>query len=73
MDNPFSEIINNYDPLLHPIIRPLLEGGPAKLIEEYHIDHEIKYADECHLCYEARKTLLARFPKLLGPKQVYGL
>ncbi|MGQ4875627.1 MAG: radical SAM protein [Promethearchaeia archaeon] len=73
LDNPFSEIINNYDPLLHPIIRPLLEGGPAKLIEEYHIDHKIKYADECHLCYEARKTLLARFPKLLGPKQVYGL
>ncbi|MHA1641820.1 MAG: radical SAM protein [Promethearchaeota archaeon] len=69
----FSKIIKDYEPRSHPIIEPLLEGGPTKLIEEYNINHEEKYVDECHLCYLARKNLIEKFPEFLGPKQVYGL
>jgi hypothetical protein len=68
-----GEICKTYDPDSHPITGPLLHGGPAELVRCYELPHEETYADECHLCYEARRTLRARFPEILGPDQMYGV
>ena len=70
---PLSKLIKNYKPEIHPICGPLIQGGPAQLVKEYHIEHEEKYVDECHLCYLARLALLNKFPQFLAPRQVYGL
>jgi len=69
---PFSEIIQFYDASSHPIMKPLVEGGPAALVKEFGISHERTYADACHLCYEARLQLKTRFPDVLAPGQMYG-
>ena len=69
---PFSKIINSYDPLSYPVIRILLEKGPAGLVEEFHLPHEESYADACHICYNARIQLRSKFPELLAPDQMYG-
>jgi len=71
-DRPLKEICANYDPDGHPICGLLLEGGPAALVSEYNLPHEAKYADACHLCYQARLALRGRFPQRLGPDQMYG-
>jgi len=67
------EICETFDPDRHPIIAPLLAGGPAELIRRYSLAHEEGYADACHSCYEARKALRPRFPEILGPDQMYGV
>jgi organic radical activating enzyme len=72
-EKPFSELILEYSPEEHPICGPLIKGGPAQLVKEYNLEHEEEYVDECHLCYLARKALLAKFPQYLGPTQVYGV
>jgi len=77
MDNawetPFSELIQNYDPDSHPIVGPLLKGGPLELAREYKVVHDDEYISACHFCYKVRSALLGRFPKYLTPRQVYGL
>lgn len=70
---PLSELINKYDCDSHPIARPIMEGGPALLAEEYGVEHEEQYVDACHFCYALRLALLDRFPEYLAPRQVYGL
>lgn len=72
-EKPLKNICDDYDPDTHPICGPLLEGGPSALITEYHLRHDSSYADACHLCYEARTSLRARFPALLAPDQMYGV
>jgi len=67
------ELIDGYDPHSHPIIGPLVAGGPAELVRRYDLPHEDGYVDACHLCYEARAALRERFPDALGPPHVYGL
>ncbi len=69
---PLWEIFEKFDAASHPICGPLLEGGPAALVSEYNLAHKSRYADACHLCYEARLQLRTRFPDLLGPDQMYG-
>jgi MoaA/NifB/PqqE/SkfB family radical SAM enzyme len=69
---PFSEIIKSYDASLHPIMKPLVEGGPAALIKEFDLPCKQTYADACHLCYDARLQLRAKFPDVLAPGQMYG-
>lgn len=69
----FSEIIRSYDHSNHPIIQPLVKGGPAALVEKFGLSHEEEYADACHLCYMARLALRERFPQLLTPNQMYGV
>lgn len=66
------DIVGAYDPRAHPIAGPLLEGGPAALVERYHLPHAEAYADACHLCYVARGMLRDRYPEVLGPGQMYG-
>ncbi len=71
--NPFSEIIRSYDHSKHPVIQPLVEGGPAALVRRFGLSHENEYADACHLCYTARLALRQRFPDWLTPDQMYGV
>ena len=72
-EKSLRQICDEYDADAHPICRPLLAGGPAALVTEYNLPHASDYADACHLCYEARTTLRARFPDLLAPDQMYGV
>lgn len=72
-EKPLQQICEEYDADAHQICGPLLAGGPAALVTEYNLTHASHYADACHLCYEARITLRARFPELLTPDQMYGV
>jgi hypothetical protein len=71
-ERPLTEIVAAYDPQAHPIVGPLLAGGPVALVERYDLPHQESYVDACHLCYETRLLLRERFPEVLGPGQVYG-
>jgi MoaA/NifB/PqqE/SkfB family radical SAM enzyme len=70
---PLSELISAYDPRAHPVVGPLLEGGPAELVRRYDVPHDEGYADACHLCYRSREALRPRFPEILAPDQMYGV
>ncbi len=70
---PLTQICRDYHAEAHPICGPLLEGGPAALVQEYNLPHAAAYADACHLCYEARLSLRERFPDILKPNQMYGV
>jgi hypothetical protein len=67
-----KEMCEAYEPDGHPVIGPLLTGGPAELVRRYDLSHEASYADACHLCFEARQVLRDRFPDILTPDQMYG-
>lgn len=70
---PLSTLVREYRPEAHPVVGPLLAGGPAELARTYGLPGgRERYADACHLCYLVRKGLRERFPALLGPGQVYG-
>jgi len=69
---PLAAICRDYDPKMHPIVGPLVAGGPAGLARAYEVEHEAGYADACHLCDSVRRQLRARFPDTLGPNQMYG-
>ncbi len=71
-EKPLKQICEEYDVEAHPICGPLHSGGPAALVDEYNLPHASSYADACHLCYEARTRLRARFPEMLSPNQMYG-
>jgi MoaA/NifB/PqqE/SkfB family radical SAM enzyme len=66
------EVCEKYDPEGHAVVGALLEGGPAALVRRYDVPHNESYADACHLCYESRRALRARFPEILTPDQMYG-
>ena len=72
LERPLTEIMSDYDPESHPIVGPLLAGGPAEIVRRYDLPHEDGYADHCHLCYKARSALRERFPDVLTPDQMYG-
>jgi len=70
-----GEAIAAYDGRRHPIVAPLLEGGPyalARYAADVGFDLAAEYVDACHLCYRAREFLRPRFPDLLGPDEMYG-
>ena len=73
LKNPLTQIMANYDPDTHPVIGPLLDGGPAALVRQFALDHEQEYADACHLCYRSRSKLRGKFPDILTPGQMYGM
>jgi hypothetical protein len=70
---PLSDILSKYEPRENPILRVLLEAGPAGLVSKFGVPHGDKYADACHLCYEARLHLRERFTHILAPDQMYGV
>jgi hypothetical protein len=70
-----ARAIHGFDPVAHPVVRLLTEGGPRRLAEEAMQDGfrpRDAYAGGCHLCYQARKFLRRRWPDLLGPDEMYG-
>jgi MoaA/NifB/PqqE/SkfB family radical SAM enzyme len=69
---PLAEIMATYDPAAHPVIGPLLAGGPAELARRYGLPDGEEYASDCHLCYSVRRDLRGRYPEVLCPAQVYG-
>jgi hypothetical protein len=69
---PFSKIIEEYNPYENPILEPLINGGPAALVQKLNVPHDEAYADACHLCYVARSVLRSRYPDILTPDQMYG-
>ena len=71
-ETPLATLLRDFRPAEHPIIGPLLAGGPAELAGRYDVPHEEGYVDECHLCYRLRQRLMKRFPQCLAPAQVYG-
>lgn len=71
-ERPLTEICERYYAEAHPIVGPLLKGGPAGLVDEYDLPHQENYADACHLCYECRLALRSKFPDVLMPDQMYG-
>jgi hypothetical protein len=72
LERPLAKIMADYDPDDHPIVGPLLDGGPAELVRRYDLPHRDGYADHCHLCYTMRCALRERFPEVLTPDQMYG-
>jgi len=70
---PLSELIRGYDPQAHPIVGPLLRGGPRRLAAESGLTISDNYVDECHLCYALRKQLVPYYATYLAPKECYGL
>lgn len=71
-ERPLQEIFAQADPDGHPIVGPLLRGGPAELARAHQVGCAPGYADACHLCYETRCALRQRFPEQLAPGQMYG-
>lgn len=69
---PLKDIVRDYRPKQHPIVGPLLKGGPAELVRHYGLAHADACADACHLCYHARVALRPEFGAVLGPGQMYG-
>ena len=72
-EKSLNQICEEYDVDSHPVCGPLHAGGPAALVSEYNLEHASHYADACHLCYEARTQLRARFSEVLSPDQMYGV
>lgn len=72
-ETPFSELIENYNAMAHPICGPILAGGPVLLAKKYNVKHDEEYVSACHFCYKLRKELLDIFPQYLAPRQIYGL
>jgi hypothetical protein len=70
---PLSALVLEYKAESHPICDPLVKGGPALLAQQYDVEHEEEYVDECHFCFLVRRALVERFPEYLAPRQVYGL
>jgi len=70
---PLKEICQHYDPDSHPIIAPLLHGGPAELARRYHLPDQEGYADACHLCYQTRRETRSQFPNVLTPDHMYSV
>ena len=72
LQRPLPDIMRDFDAHAHPIVGPLLDGGPAEIVRRYGLSHEAGYADHCHLCYQARRQLRERYPEVLKPDQMYG-
>jgi len=72
-ETPLSDLLRRYDAATHPILGPLIRGGPAELVRCFGITVDDGYVDECHLCYAARKLLRPKCPQYLAPPEVYGL
>jgi len=72
LERSLTDIMGEYDADKHPIVGPLLAGGPAEIVRRYGFAHENGYADHCHLCYKSRCALRERFPAELTPDQMYG-
>ncbi len=71
-EQPLRELFQRFEPERHPVVGPLLKGGPAELARHYGVTPGPGYADACHFCYMTRCVLRARLPGVLTPDQMYG-
>jgi MoaA/NifB/PqqE/SkfB family radical SAM enzyme len=71
-EKSLARVVNGYNPQDHPVLGPLIEGGPAALARATGIGTDGSFATECHACYEIRRTLRPDCMSILGPAQVYG-
>ncbi|MCK5254236.1 MAG: radical SAM protein [Thermoplasmata archaeon] len=73
-DSSLAQIVQGYDPHEHPVLGPLIEGGPLALANHTGIGEGSHFASECHACYEIRRVLREdpEYSRVLGPNQVYG-
>jgi MoaA/NifB/PqqE/SkfB family radical SAM enzyme len=72
-ETPLKRLCETYEPLQHPVLGPLIEGGPLELARLHGVSTEGAYADACHLCDATRRRLRERYPAVLTPDQVYGV
>jgi hypothetical protein len=72
-EQPLVEVVNRYRPEAHPVIGPLLAGGPLRLAQAYGTTVAEAYADACQLCDDTRRQLRGRFPAILAPDEMYGV
>lgn len=69
-----AAVVAAYDPRTMPVVGDLLRGGPWELARANGVKPARElYADECHLCFETRLALRARYPRVLAPDQAYGV
>jgi MoaA/NifB/PqqE/SkfB family radical SAM enzyme len=69
-----SEILDNYACRNHPIIKILAEEGPIglhRLAKQHGLRPDSRFVNECHLCFEMRKSLHEHYPSNLAPKRCY--
>ena len=72
LEKPLQKIATEFNPRQHPILGPLIIGGPVELACSRGVAQRERYADACHFCYEVRDSLRARFPEILRPPEIYG-
>lgn len=53
-ERPLSRLTLEYEADTHPISGFLAKGGPALLAEQYNVDFDEEFVDECHFCYLIR-------------------
>jgi hypothetical protein len=71
-ESSLASVVRGYDPHTHPVIGPLVEGGPARLAEVMGVCTGDSFATDCHACYEIRRAVRTEHKRWLGPAQVYG-
>ena len=69
---PLARLLAEWQPDAHPVVGPLLRGGPAELARAHGFDTGPGFVSACHLCYRVRDALRDRYPSSLGPASVYG-
>jgi hypothetical protein len=73
-ERPLDEILADYDPDAHPIIRVLAREGPPgllRLAQRHGYSPARGYVDGCHLCYQVRRFLRPYYPGHLAPAHPY--
>ena len=70
-----TEILADYYPRSHPLLRSLAEQGPKGL---YALAEELgvspgsgPFYGECDLCFRSRRALRRDFPEILSPRECY--
>ncbi|MFX1304012.1 MAG: radical SAM protein [Promethearchaeota archaeon] len=69
-----TKIIQDYDVSKHSILSIILNQGPIGLLniaKNHGFQENQQFANECHLCYELRKSMQEIYPYSLAPKECY--
>ncbi|MBU1535965.1 4Fe-4S cluster-binding domain-containing protein [Myxococcota bacterium] len=61
------QYFRDFDSEKHPVIGPLLRGGPPQLAKAFNIPISGGFADQCHLCFHVRRQAAAVHPHLFPP------
>ncbi|NVM36202.1 MAG: radical SAM protein [Candidatus Lokiarchaeota archaeon] len=69
-----TKILQDYDVDKHPILSIVSKEGPIgliKLANEQGFQKNQRFVNECHLCYELRKSVQLLYPYSLAPEYCY--